>query len=48
MKQITTFFLEGESPTLMTPTDPTNDQDIATIERSELTFFLISMSNVSL
>ena len=48
MKQITTFFLEGESPTLMTPTDSTDDQNIVTIERSELTFFLISMSNVSL
>ena len=41
MKQITNFFLEGESPTLMTPIDSTNDQNIATIERPELTFLLI-------
>ena len=32
MKQITKNFLEGESPTLMTPTDSTNDHNIVTIE----------------
>ena len=39
MKQITN--LEGESPSLMTPIDSTNDQNIVTIERSELTFHLV-------
>ena len=41
MKQITKSFLEGESPTLMTPTDSTNDQNIVTIERVNFPSYII-------
>ena len=40
MKQITNF-LEGESPTLMTPIDSTNDQNIVTIERVNIPSYMI-------
>ena len=41
MKQITTFFLEGESPTLITPIDSTNDQNIVTIDRVNIPSYMI-------
>ena len=41
MKQITTFLLEGESPTLMTPNDSTNDQNIVTIEKVIIPSYMI-------
>ena len=40
MKQIT-FILEGESPTLMTPIDSTNNQNIVTIERVNTSSYMI-------
>ena len=41
MKQITIFFLECESPTLITPIDSTNDQNIVTIERVNIPSYMI-------
>ena len=40
MKQIN-FFLEDESPTLMTPIDSTNDQNIVTTERVNIPSYMI-------
>ena len=41
MKQITKSFLEGESPSLITPIDSTNDQNIVTIERVNFPSYMI-------
>ena len=41
MKQMRIFFLEGERPTLMTPLDSTNDQNIVTIERVKIPSYMI-------
>ena len=41
MKLITNNFLEGESPSLMTPIDSTNDQNIVTIERVNIPSYMI-------
>ena len=41
MKQIAKIFLEDESPTLMTPTDSTNDHNIVTIERVSTPSYMI-------
>ena len=41
MKQITNNFLEGESPSLMTAIDSTNDQNIVTIERVNIPSYMI-------
>ena len=35
------IFLEGGSPTLMTPTDSTNNQNIVTIERANIPSHMI-------
>ena len=40
MKQIT-IFLEGESATMITPIDSTNDQNIVTIERANSPSYMI-------
>ena len=40
MKQIK-FFLEGESPTLMTSIDSTKDQNIVIIERVNIPSYII-------
>ena len=40
MKLITNNFLEGESPSLMTPIDSTNDQNIVTIERVNIPSYI--------
>ena len=41
MKQIRIFILEGDSPTLMTPTDSTNNQNIVTAERVNIPSYMI-------